>query len=359
MVQSRLRQRARLQRTYASLVLARPTLQYLELYTAHSDEIWDIAWTATDAVLSASADGTIKQWDSTSGQVSLARPPHNLAIVSLSPSPDGHSVLYNGLDGTTCLWDLASDTIVGRHESYDRSVEGAEPCEYSFHNDVQSVSSLQAWAVSLNPKGRTYAGTSGAGNVNIYSASPDTFGVRQAILSSGRNKHGMACKHSPDGKRLALSSETGHVFIFDLESGSLATTYSSHAMAVRSLAWSYDGQLLLTASDDKRLILHDVRSTASGKPGSGAVATLTGHSSWVLSADISPEGRLAVSGSADKSIKVWDLAARAAVSTIQESGEVWSVAWRPKPAPTGSAGAFVSGGEDGLVRWWRSAGSGV
>ncbi|KAG8219107.1 WD40-repeat-containing domain protein [Butyriboletus roseoflavus] len=315
----------------------------LDCKEPHSDEIWDIAWTATDAVLSASADGTVKQWDSSSGQVSLARPPHNLAIVSLSVSPDGHSVLYNGLDGTTCLWDLTSDSIVGLHESYDRSVEGAEP----------------SWAVSLNPKGGTYAGTSGSGNVNIYSASPDSFGVRQTVLSSGRNKHGMACKHSPDGKRLALSSETGHIFIFDLESGSLATTYSSHAMAVRSLAWSYDGQLLLTASDDKRLILHDVRSTDSGKPGSGAVATLTGHSSWVLSADISPEGRLAVSGSADKSIKVWDLAARASVSTTQESGEVWSVAWRPKPAPTGTAGAFVSGGQDGLVRWWRSAGSGV
>jgi len=315
----------------------------LDCKEPHSDEIWDIAWLATDAVLSASADGTIKQWDSTSGQVSLARPPHNLAIVSLSVSPDGHSVLYNGLDGTTCLWDLTSDTIVGRHESYDRSVDGAEP----------------SWAVSLNPQGGTYAGTSGSGNINIYSASSDSFGVRQAVLSSGRNKHGMACKHSPDGKRIALSSESGQVFIFDLESGSLATTYTSHAMAVRSLAWSYDGQLLLTASDDKRLILHDVRSTASGKPGSGAVATLTGHSSWVLSADISPEGRLAVSGSADKSIKVWDLAARTPVSTTQESGEVWSVAWRPKPAPIGSSGAFVSGGQDGLVRWWRSAGSGV
>jgi len=271
------------------------------------------------------------------------RPPHNLAIVSLSASPDGHSVLYNGLDGTTYLWDLTSDAIVGRHESFDRSVEGAEP----------------SWAVSLNPKGGTYAGTSGSGHVNIYSASPELFGARQAVLSSGRNKHGMACKHSPDGKRIALSSETGHVFIFDLETSCLVTTYTSHAMGVRSLAWSYDGQLLLTASDDKRLILHDVRSIASGKPGSGAVATLTGHTSWVLSTDISPDGRLAVSGSADKSIKVWDIAARTSVCTIQESGEVWSVAWRPKPAPTGTAGAFVSGGEDGVVRWWRSAGSGV
>lgn len=48
---------------------------------------------------------------------------------------------------------------------------------------------------------------------------------------------------SPDGKRIALSSESGQVFIFDLESGSLTTSYTSHAMAVRSLAWSYDGHV--------------------------------------------------------------------------------------------------------------------
>ncbi|KAL4081294.1 WD40-repeat-containing domain protein [Scleroderma yunnanense] len=316
----------------------------LECKEPHSDEAWDVVWTVNDTVISASADGTVKQWDSTSGQASTSRPPHNLAIVSLSVSPDGRFVLFNSLEGTTFLWDLQTDSIVGRHESYDRSaVEGAEP----------------SWSVSLNPKGGTYAGSSGSGNVTIYSAKPDSFGTRQAVLSSGKSKYGMHCKYSPDGRRVALSLESGQVFIFDMESASLTTTYSSHAMSVRSFAWSYDGNLLLTASDDKRLILHDVRSTPSGKPGSGAVATLTGHSSWVLSTDISPDSRLAVSGSADKTIKVWDLTARTVVSTVQESGEVWGVSWRPKPAPPGSAGAFVSAGQDGYVRWWRSAGAGA
>ena len=65
-----------------------------------------------------------------------------------------------------------------------------------------------------------------------------------------------------------------------------------------------------------------------------------------------------VYSSADKTIKVWDIGARAAVSTIQDSSDVWSVSWRPRPAAQGSAGAFVTGGEDGTLRWWRSAGAG-
>ncbi|KAI6098511.1 WD40-repeat-containing domain protein [Pisolithus sp. B1] len=313
----------------------------LQCKEPHADEVWSVAWTSSDTVISGSVDGTVKQWDSTSGQVSLARPPHNLAIVSLSVSPDARFVLYNSLEGTTCLWDIQSDKIVGKHESYDRStVDGAEP----------------SWSVSLNPKGGTYAASSGTGNVNVFSANPDSFGAKQATLVSGKSKYGMVCKYSPDGRRIGLALENGQLFIFDVESQSLTTTYSSHAMTVRDFAWSYDSSLLLTASDDKRLTLHDVRLSPSGKPGSGAVATLVGHSSWVLCTDISPDSRLAVSGSADKSIKVWDLSARCAVSTTHESGEIWSVSWRPKPPAPGSTGAFVSAGQDGFVRWWRSAG---
>ena len=198
-----------------------------------------------------------------------------------------------------------------------------------------------------------------------------------------------------------MSSETGQIYIFDVAAEKLLSTYTSHAMAVRSFASSPDSQvrsniyvtypisnnqpatfppyiisqLLISASEDKRLIMHDVRHSPTGKPGSGAVATLSGHASWVLCADVSPDGRFVLSGyddhlfpysmtyitslrSADKTMRVWDLSTRTSVSTIQDTGEVWSVAWRPKPAQHGSSGEFVSGGEDGVVRWWRSAGAG-
>ena len=101
---------------------------------------------------------------------------------------------------------------------------------------------------------------------------------------------------------------------------------------------------------------------------------MSGHSSWVLSSDISPDGRLALSGyayrcpkltfsliicnsSADKTVKVWDLAARAAVSTIADGQEVWAVSWQSSSAAASSA-AFVTGGEDGVVRWSKAAGTG-
>lgn len=47
----------------------------------------------------------------------------------------------------------------------------------------------------------------------------------------------------------------------------------------------------MSASEDRRLVLHDVR-LAHG----GTVTSFLGHTSWALSVDISPDGKLALSG---------------------------------------------------------------
>ncbi|KAF8722348.1 hypothetical protein AX14_009879 [Amanita brunnescens Koide BX004] len=306
----------------------------------HTEAVWGVAYTEDDTTFSISADGSIKHWGPTGQPASpntAFPPPHTLGLVSLSTTRDGQRALYNSIEGLTTLWDVTQNKIVAQFESYVRKTENPEP----------------TWSVSLHPTSETYASTGGSGAVQIRSAKAENFGERLTTLSPGRIKFGMQCAHSPDGKRIALASESGQVFIFDLESNALATAFTSHAMSVRSVAWSYDSSLLISASEDKRLVLHDVRGTAGN-----VVTSFSGHSSWALSVDISPDGRLALSGSADKTIKVWDIGARAAVSTMTDTGEVWSVAWRPKPPALGTVGSFVTAGEDGVVRWWRGAGAG-
>ncbi|KAF8484197.1 WD repeat-containing protein 61 [Gautieria morchelliformis] len=318
------------------------SLQFLHSHDSaesHSDAIWSSQWTSRDTVVSISADGAIIQWDANSGQQINALPPHTLGLVSLSVSEAGDRAVYNTIEGLTQLWDLTNGSVLGSHESFARDPAATHQTE-------------PVWAVSLHPNGRTYASTGGDGDISIRSAAPADFGTRARQLSPGKSKFGMSLAHSPDGSKIAMSSETGQLYLFDIESAQLLNTYTSHAMCVRSLAWSPDGQLLISASDDKRIIMHDVRNPGKG---GGAVASLTGHSSWVLSASVSPDAKLVASGSADKTIKVWDLSARSAVSTIQEANEIWTVSWRPKPSTTGP-GTFVSGGEDGIVRWWRGAG---
>ncbi len=75
----------------------------------------------------------------------------------------------------------------------------------------------------------------------------------------------------------------------------------------------------------------------------------TGHSYYVYSVAISPDGRTIVSGSGDNTIKIWDLATGRLKATLTgHSYSVYSVAI----SPDGST--LVSGSYDNTIKVWRA-----
>ena len=80
---------------------------------------------------------------------------------------------------------------------------------------------------------------------------------------------------------------------------SLVKTLTGHDDWVRSVAFSPDGKLVASGSDDNTIKIWDA---ATGKP----KHTLTGHDDWVGSVAFSPDGKLVASGSGDNTIKIWD-----------------------------------------------------
>lgn len=57
--------------------------------------------------------------------------------------------------------------------------------------------------------------------------------------------------------------------------------------------------------------------------------TLSGHSNWVRSCNYSPDGRLAVSGSDDKSVRAWDIRTKRAFQTYDNQSSVNAVRFHP------------------------------
>ena len=120
---------------------------------------------------------------------------------------------------------------------------------------------------------------------------------------------------------------------------------TGHTGAVFSVAFSPDGKTLASGSADHTIRLWDV---ATGSP---IGQPLTGHTGTVLSVAFSPDGKILASGSVDDTIRLWDMFTGRPIGEplTGHTRSVTSVAFSP------DGRILASGSHDGTIRLWDVA----
>ena len=120
-------------------------------------------------------------------------------------------------------------------------------------------------------------------------------------------------------------------------------TFAGHKGDVMSVAFSPDGRSALSGSSDDTLKLWDV---ATGKE----IRSFAKHVNPVISVAFSPDGRSALSGSSDNTVKLWDVATGKEIRTFAGNTDpVTSVAFSP------DGHSALSSGADHTFKLWDVA----
>lgn len=146
---------------------------------------------------------------------------------------------------------------------------------------------------------------------------------------------------SPDGKVLASGSDDETIILGDANMGEPLRVFIGKEFSYQPAAVSPDGKVRASGNWYSNTIgLSDINTRE-------IVAIFKGHSGSVYSTAFSPDGKTLASGSLDKTVKLWDLSTGRQLATLSgHSDVIYSVAFSP------DGKTLVSRSTDGAEKQW-------
>jgi WD40 repeat protein len=222
-------------------------------------------------LLTAGRDGTARLWDADTGLPVQTIQVHRDSIFCASFSPDGRRVATAGTDKAIKTWEVGS---------------GRQLQTFAGHRDY-------VLHIAFSPDGSLLASVSHDKTIRLWDA--DTGRQLKSLIDPASD---LKIKEIPPQAKLLGIIQTGEmwaggVVAFSPDGRTLAASVGGYAMARVG-----NEEKVAKVADDIRL--YDVASGAEK-------SRLVGHQGALQSLSFSSDGRRLASGSADKTVEVWDV----------------------------------------------------
>ncbi|PAV14643.1 WD40 domain containing protein [Pyrrhoderma noxium] len=324
-------------------------------------------------VVSGSKDATVLVWNAFNGDV-LREIKCEDVVYSVTYSPDELLLLAGGYKWMS-MWDVADATAASKVFQADmpnwsvsfssdsnRFVSASSwVCRGDNDSDEQFVDGkIQTWdatwsvnetkltfeekseilSITLSPSGR-FTVTVPREDINNYLWCV----LSGEIVKTKKNSSSTSSvSFSPINDQLiAFGSYDGTVEVWDVTHDK-SVTNRNHKGKITSLAFSpSDGMHLASCSWDKTICIWNVERREL------AIGPLTGHEDQVLAVAYSPDGTKLVSGSEDKTVRIWDSVTGDLLSTLDGHSQ-----WVQTVAYSFDGSHIVSGSGDKTILVWNA-----
>ncbi|KPI92319.1 WD repeat-containing protein 37 [Papilio xuthus] len=256
--------------------------QLVREFTGHKDGIWDVSTARPGQALigTASADHTACIWSVEWGKCLLQYTGHSGSVNSIRFHPTRDIALTSSGDNTAHVWQAAVNWDLPRGQSSEEELEGGGEESLGEGGDRPEV--LRTPLTELT------------GHIGVVVAADWLTGGDHVITASW--------------------DRTAN--LYDVETGDCLQILTGHDHELTHASAHHSSRLVVTASRDTTFRLWDFREPIH------SVSVFQGHTESVTSAVFTREDKV-VSGSDDRSVKVWDVRnMRSALATIRSDSSV-------------------------------------
>jgi WD40 repeat protein len=319
--------------------------------------MWTVFWLSDQRTLvSGSADGLLRLWDTETGLCIRVVPAHNSTIWTIIPHPHQPLAATGSDEQNVKFWNSETWDCLRTLQGYDSSILAlalsADQRGLAVGSQDQTVQLwdiqtractgiLQGhtnciWSADWHPYKQQLATGSHDGSFRIWDVETGEcltvehgdFGIVHAIA------------WSPDSTHLAITTAKDYLLkIWNIETHEYVQTLAGHQSLLNCLTWSPDGRLIATGGYDYTIRIWEFES-------GNCLHTLRDHLNAVLWVAWSPDSQRFASASHDQTIRVWDAATGECLQVLQGQSWFWTVEW------SADGTQLVSASQDGQIQIW-------
>jgi WD40 repeat protein len=295
----------------------------IRTYRGQKEPVRALAWSPDGKTIASAGGNEIHLWDPEDGKLKKALKGHTGAVNSVAFRNDSKALASGSDDRSIRIWDVEKGT------------------ETQMVNQGAQIAVI--YCVTYSQNGKLIASVNGDGQLHVWK--PD--GPQKLVLGSNAHPGGayqvvfgpdartlytcggdkVARQHGgtgPDGENIPGTGVRQKNF--DAAGG-------GHAETVTALALSPDGKTLVTGSRDKSIRVWDLNTTK-------VIRTLQGHTDEITSLAFNKDGTMLASASKDQNVRVWNLSSADEHRNFAgHDGYVWSAVFSRDGKMFASAGA--------------------